>query len=400
MQHATTPRRRATLNSSVRFRTLTTLAEIDEISEAWQGLEASCTDHLTYFQSFSWCRNWVAVYATDGSDVQVRIETVWDDDELIAVWPLMTTSAGAIRIMRHLGDPHSQYGNLLCREDRLGGRDLEQLVARISDDPECDVAVFTAVPETSPLARLLPRGSRLPGCGDISSVLDLSGFANSDEYVQGLGRLRRRSRNRRRKQLERLGPLDFRVVWPDDPDFADLVRRCVAMKKEWLDEKGQYGSGFRVDGYDDFLARLTGDAATMSGACLSVLRAGDAVVAIELGFIRDRHYYSYVGAFDWDLRALSPGKVLMHMIVCWLIDNGVAAYDLLGNQSDYKQSWSNRVVNLSLHTLPFSWRGRVYAATWLPLLKPAVKSAYNLVPETLRKLIVPAQNFGLLLLYV
>ena len=313
---------------------------------------------------------------------------------------MMTMSVGGIRIMSNLGGPHSQYGNLLCEETRFGEYELGLLMTRVSEDPGCDVAVFHAVPETSLLSRLLPCGSKVASCRDTSSVLDLSAFEDSESYLRHLGTARKRNRSRRRNRLARIGPIDFSIIWPDDPRFADLVRRCVAMKREWLSRTGRYSTGFSIARYDDFLAGLTGNEATLTGACLSVLTAGETIVAIELGFLRDRHYYSYIQSCDWELRALSPGKVLMDMHVRWLIDSGVAAYDLLGNPAEYKQSWSNRVVNLNLHTLPFSWRGRIYARTWLPLLKPAVKRAYNSIPEVLRRLIAPAQNFGLLLLYV
>jgi CelD/BcsL family acetyltransferase involved in cellulose biosynthesis len=382
------------------IRTLSSLPEIEEVSDQWQALEGRCEGRLTYFQSYSWCRNWVAAFADENSDITARIETVWNGDKLIAVWPMMTVSAAGLRVLQNLGEPHSQYCNFICDHERFGEDDARGLLARIEAGPACDVAVFHAVPEISPLSRLLNSRARVKGYVNSSSLLDLSGFVSSQAYAAQLGKLQKRNRNRRRNRMERIGPLDFTVIWPCDPRFADLVRRCAAMKRRWLIETARYSSGFSVTGYDAFLAGLAGDADALDGACLSVLRAGDRVVALELGFLKDRHYYSYLGGFDWDLRDLSPGKVQMDFTVGWLIDNGVAAYDLLGNPAEYKRTWSNRVIPLQAYTMPFSWKGHVYAQAWLPLLRPAAKHIFNALPDALRRLVARGQSFGLFLLYV
>lgn len=342
----------------------------------------------------------MAAFAGNRSGIRARVETVWDDDELVAVWPLMLVPSGGVRVLQGLGEPHTQYCNLLYDAGRVGDPAAQLLIDAVQAGPECDVAVLQAVPECSPLARVLPRRFRTGGTSDESSVLDLACFASAEDYSDRLSPGQRRGRKRRRKHLSRLGPLSFRVLWPGDPQFGPLVRDCAAMKRRWLAETGRISAGFRLDGFDDFLAGLAGDRATLTGACLSVLQAGDRVVAIEIGFIKDRHYYCYMGGFDWDIRSLSPGKVQMDETVRWLIENRIVSYDLLGNPADYKRSWSNRSVALHAYTVPFTWKGHVYAGAWLSLLRPAAKRLYEAAPMGLRRLVTGLQSFGLLLLHV
>ena len=109
-------------------------------------------------------------------------------------------------------------------------------------------------------------------------------------------------------------------------------------------------------GFGEFLASFEAGREALNGACLSVLEAGERVAAIEIGFLHARHYYRYLGAFDWDLHDVSPGKVQMEMTVCWLIDNGIATYDLLAHPSAYKDSWSNRIVGLKTYAITRTWR--------------------------------------------
>ena len=39
---------------------LADLAAVDAIADAWKALENRCTSELCYFQTFGWCRQWLA----------------------------------------------------------------------------------------------------------------------------------------------------------------------------------------------------------------------------------------------------------------------------------------------------------------------------------------------------
>ncbi|SFB37498.1 Acetyltransferase involved in cellulose biosynthesis, CelD/BcsL family [Rhizobium sp. NFR07] len=384
--------------AALHFWRFTTLAEIDAIAAAWRDLEARCGDRLAYFQTFDWCRGWIAAFADMPQAPRFRIKTVWRGDMLTAVWPLMIQTNGGIRVLQNLGAPHSQYCNLLYDDAHMSDETTHELLARIMQEPDCDVALFYPVPEHSPLIPLFAAKPPIPGYGGESAVLDLTQFSGSEDYRSQGGKLKKRNRNRRRNHLARGGELNFEVIWPCDSRFADLVRECAAMKRTWLRETGRTSSGFSFAGFEAFLATLTGDPVTLNGACLSVLAVGGKPVAMELGFLRSGHYYAYLGAFDWALRNLSPGKVQMEMTVCWLIDNGADSYDLLGGDGDYKQSWTNKVVPLQGYSLPFSWKGRLYAGAWLSIIRPLAKRIYFAMPLGLRKLAPGMQTVGLVAL--
>ncbi|OAM73545.1 hypothetical protein A3840_17930 [Devosia elaeis] len=308
---------------TIETKVLGTLDEIDAIAPAWRELEARCADPLSYFQSFDWCRNWVAQFSADGNH-RPYIVTIWRGERLIALWPRMIVDMAGIRRLETLGAPHSQYCGVLVRRDGTAWPGIAKALLAAVRASRCDVTISRAVPEGSALAKLLADKPVVRGSDNIASMLDLSLFPSSEAYTAQLGKLQKRNRNRRRNHLARLGELHFEVIWPDHAEFGALVRQCTEMKRRWLAETGRFSSGFSMAGYEDFLASLGGNAARLSGACLSVLRAGERVVALELGFIRQRHYYAYIGGFDWDLRELSPGKVQMDLTVNWLIDKGGA----------------------------------------------------------------------------
>jgi len=114
-------------------------------------------------------------------------------------------------------------------------------VARASG---CDVTISRAVPEGTALAELLAGKPEVRGSANAASMLDLSGFGGPEDYVGQLGKLQRRNRNRRRNHLARLGELGFETVWPEHPEFEELVRLCTGMKRRWLAETGRTASAF------------------------------------------------------------------------------------------------------------------------------------------------------------
>ncbi len=371
-------------SSDLQFRVLDTAEDIAAAGPAWRALEQSCATRLNYFQTFGWCRAWVEAFPDSATP---RIVTAWRGKDLVAVWPLMITEAAGLTSMTPLGSPLAQYCDLILDPAHMGQADVEALVAEALQPGLCDVAEIGDIPATSPLASALAlREGIVAGRQDSSFVFDLSAFESADEYAASLGKRQRSRRARRRRAIAKEhGEVGFEVIFPGHRDFISLLRRAIAMKRVWLAETGRMHAGLLAPGTDSFFAGLPGNEKEREGAMLSVLSAGGKPIAIELGFLRAGHYYAYLGAFDWNLRHLSPGKVQMESTVCWLIEHGIEAYDLLTNAADYKESWSNRSENLVTFAQPFSWKGRIYAEAWMPTLRPIIKRMYYAVPGSIRR---------------
>ncbi len=374
-------------------RVLSTIVDIDIVEHEWRSLAARCPDVMAYYQSYDWCRNWIAVVAPEAGVLEARIVTVWLGGELVALLPLMLSRGpGGIRILSNLGEPHSQYAGMLTDPVLY----CEQAGALIKDylsaPPECDLVNLDLLPETSPLCDLTGadwnRNERI----NESSALDLKQFENSDAYLGAFDAKKLRKRNKRRNRIaNNLGPLQLREIWAGEDGFEQAVRDVIALKKIWLAETGRISTGFALPSYADFLLKLDGDRETREGLVAFVLMAGDRQVAVEVSMIRKGHMYAYIGGFDWELRNISPGKVQMEATVCWAIDNGISSYDLLGNVAAYKESWSNITCPLHSCSRAFTLLGKFYAHVWLGRVRPGLKQAYSGLPAGVRKVIGQAQ---------
>jgi CelD/BcsL family acetyltransferase involved in cellulose biosynthesis len=377
---------------------LVTAKAVAALADEWRALEGRAQGGWSFYQRADWCLTWLERL---GQGARPHVVTARQDGELVAVWPLMVAGGLGLRRLAPIGGPLAQYADALMDAGHEGDALAGALVERALEKPGCDVAAFASVPRTSPLARALMR--RLGPSTAVSAPsfqLDLSTFETPDSYFASLSKLQKRNRNRRRNHLARLGELSFEVVWGGADDFAPLVAQAVAFKRAWLAESRRLSVGLSARGVEDFLGALGGDAAAREGAMVSVLRLDGRPIAIELGFLAHGHYHAYLGAFEPELAAHSPGKVQMDMTVGWLIEAGARCYDLLANEADYKQAWSNREQALVSTHHPYTLAGHVYARAWLNRLRPALKSFYGRMPELARRVMAFGQGLGCLLLYV
>ena len=122
--------------------------------------------------------------------------------------------------------------------------------------------------------------------------------------------------------------------------------------------------------------------------CAGELTLDGRTIASEFGFLRHGHFIGYLGSFDWHYRVHSPGKVGMEEMLHWSMDEGVRWYDLLGNGSDYKDTWSNTTVPLVNIHEGLTTLGKAQVTLWSKRLRPALKGALESLSGDQRKFIL------------
>jgi len=370
---------------------VTTLEQMLALESDWRALDAKSTGRMSYFQSFDWCYNWYRQFAAGNAQdagPRLRIFTLRKNGKVEMIWPMMqVTRYFGVKELVFIGEPLTQYGNILINHDRITPDDIRQCWSEIIRTSQADVIALNNFPAQSVLnACCDEQGSAK--VVSATSIMDLSGFTDFASFIASLNKTTRRSRSRRRNRLAKLGRIEQVAIAGGSSAYAALVDQALAWKQTWLKETGRASEILQQRRTRAFLMSLEDRVLAFA------LELNGRPIAIEIGFLDGAHYYSYLGAFDWSFRAYSPGKVQMEETFRWAINNKVKAYDLLGNPSTYKADWSNIDLALMSRMQPLTVKGVAYARGWTRLIKPMMKRSFYWMSSGQRKALL-AIVFGL-----
>jgi CelD/BcsL family acetyltransferase involved in cellulose biosynthesis len=360
-------------------------ARFAQLATPWQVLEADHAAAFTFFQTYDWCQHWWNTVGQQNEDAALKIMLLWHGDRLAAVWPLMTDilHLGTTTLLP-LTSPHAEYSNLIFDPMLVDQQTLSQFVDYALANVEVDLVSLPKIPAQSALHLALDNKGTLAPVDEIASIFDLSQFEDFAQYQASISKSTRRNRNKRKNKLARMGDLSYQTFFADAPQFADLVAKALQMKRDWLVRTGRNDAKLTIAGLSDCIGALCGDTNSKSGAVAGALMLDEHPVAVEIGFLQRGHYYSYIGAFDWDMREHSVGKIQIEEALKWAIENGADKYDLLAEPAGYKDAWSNNQMALQTRVFPRSMRGYFIGVLWQLHLRPFVKTIFNKLPSDWR----------------
>jgi CelD/BcsL family acetyltransferase involved in cellulose biosynthesis len=378
-------------SSDYDVRWLHTLQEIDAFAPEWLRLDQTSQAEFVWFQSFNWCRNWVARHM--GRLEVPRILVLQKDGEAHAILPLiLTRTMFGVKSLEVLGQPHTQYSNILTRSGILDETAVAHFRSALRSQKDADTSIFNYVPEGSALAQVLADVSSCAHLSNEASMLDLTRFGEGQSFESTRSTHAQKRQRRHIRLFEKdFGKLNFTALRPGAAGYAELVKLCVNMKKQWISTTGKLGTGLMRFDHAAFLSVLE-SITEADGPLLWVLRGDSRLLAVEMGFIQRGHYYCYISSFDIDLWKHSPGKLQKAMTINGLIDMGARTFDLMGNTTDYKDDYTNRRVALSGAIISSTARGKIYAGAWVSRMEPAIRKLYFALPDHWRNIIATARR--------
>ncbi|QGM98837.1 GNAT family N-acetyltransferase [Methylocystis parvus] len=331
-----------------------TLAGVDALAGEWAALE-SATPEATGFQSFPWCRTWLAVA---GDRARPRILCVREQGRLVMLLPFQIEKRLGVAIARWIGEPMTQYGDALALPG--DGRPHWRGAAMAEMARWRDVDLFA-------LTRLR--------AGGVMSDGTVAGEPLSAPYVAlaAFKPRRQKSVERRLRKLEAYGPILLDEA--ESPAKREsLARHALELKRSWLGGKGIYSAGLSNSVSDDFLAALARDGFLRVHA----LRVGGEIAAMDLGFVGGGAYRSLLGCYEGRFAEGSPGQALTGRLIARCAAEGLSSYDMLLPADSYKLSWATGETPIEARFIATSAKGHAAAfaiARLRPLAKRAVHAA-------------------------
>lgn len=335
------------------------------------------------FQSFNWLQHWCRHYVWPDErrrHCPLRIVVGRVDGRVAVIWPLLLDHVFGMTRLSWMGEPVSQYGDVLVEDGPRKFAQLEESWRFLLQALEPDVTLLRKVREDGEVAPLLRKIDAEVTALEQAPYANLTGHRTFEDYQTRFSKKLRRNRRRQRNRLSDLGPLSFEILEQGEA-VREAVKEAGIMKRRWLRENGLISPAFADDRLDAFFADAAASSDQSTGCLVSVLKLSDRPVAIEIGLLCKGRYVSHIGAFDLDYAKLSPGTMQMEETLRHCIEKRGAAYhDLLAPSSDYKRVWADGTVSVSDFVVPMGPGGQFYANLYLRRIRPGLKDVLARLP--------------------
>ena len=309
--------------------TVRTFTSIEAVAEAWQDL--AVTTRAAPFLWPGWITAWRDAFAPRDP---VTVVTVWRDDRLVALLPLLGEGAC---LASPTNDQTPLFGPLASDEEaavRLVDAVVAQRPGRLRLgylDP--DIA-STAHAITALRARgyraLTEQTLRAP-------FTDVAGAW--DDFAKRLGKKRRAELRRSERRLREQGDLQVQVHAGGSDLDAVLDEGFRVEAAGW---KGREGTAITSTAtMREFYTSVAHWAAAHGLLHLVFLRLDGRAIAFEFILRHDGVLYDVKGGYDEDYRTWGPGIWLMQRILQQAFADDTRFVEWLGTDDGYKLEWSD-----------------------------------------------------------
>jgi CelD/BcsL family acetyltransferase involved in cellulose biosynthesis len=316
----------APANGRLIVRFLKSTEELLALAPALDALVDRSADRSASFRASYLLAAWHGVAATQRTN-QLRVLTIEEAGELVAVWPLYLDEAK--RVVRHLGcGCNEEYAGLL--QAAPARRDLAEL-ALSTIMPEADLLEVFSLRAGDPLGDAIARRT-FHYRGDVHSpVVQTAGYASGDAWRKSKSKsFRQGIRNARNRLEKELGTVATGLVDADRDAFVDWL---FAQKREWIAARGIKDSWIDRAASPAFFKVLL--AQPSSGVVGFAVKAGGGrLVAGAILFLSNDVEY-FITTHDPAFARFSPGQLILDGVVDLTCARG-ANLDLRITLDDYK----------------------------------------------------------------
>jgi CelD/BcsL family acetyltransferase involved in cellulose biosynthesis len=295
-----------------------------------------------------------------------------------------------------MGDPVSQYGDVIVEDGPEAARDIHAAFAFVLEQANIDLVHLRKVRADAAIAPLLR--ARGVGFTDVQQApyVAFEGTSDYAAFEQRYAKAARKNRKRQMRRLQETGETSFQR-FAAGPAASDAASVALRLKRDWLRQRGLVSpavADVRTEGFFRDCASGRGPA---SGIEIGAVVSDGAIAAIEIGVQCKDRVALHLIAYDPRFEKTGAGALLMEDSIRRACQSGKAALDLLAPGAAYKFEWADRSVDVGDCSFGLSRAGKVYAALYLARLRPAAKAMLEHLPKAVRRHIATFAGLALLL---
>ncbi|HEU0157690.1 MAG TPA: GNAT family N-acetyltransferase [Hyphomicrobiaceae bacterium] len=385
--------REAALTLPPAFAALTTFAIVadragfDALEPEWNDLFARAGRDTHVFQTFNWNWHWANHYlsaAPKAAKPALAIVTGRRRGRLVLLWPLVIARHGGLSVVRWMGEPVSQYGDVLIEDAPDKAAVLMQSWRFLASELGATAISLRKVRADANVAPLLASLGLEQVDGAVAPYLDLASAPDFAAYERRYSQKARKNRRRLLRRLEEQGAVVV-TRHAGGSEARDAARAAIALKRAWTHTTARLAPALADPRFGAFFADVADGGSRPAGCAVTMLRCQDAVAGIAIDVTCRGHRAAHIIVHDPALKHLSPGTLLLREWIRAASAERIATFDLLAPAYAYKGDWADASMPVSDYAGGFSWRGSLYARLYLGWLRPRLKGALEALPRLTRE---------------
>lgn len=384
------------------FELISDRAAFDRLEAEWNALFARSARPTHVFQSFNWNWHWANHYLASSpggiAGLELSILVGRRHGELVTVWPLVKQRVRGVTQIFWMGEPASQYGDVLIDDASLGTADTMALLRDgwkyLLAHADADILRLRRVRADATIAPLLQEMGAEIADRQVAPYLDLASAPSFDDYEKRYSGHARKNRRRLRRRLEERAALHFKRLH-GGADAARFAVEALAFKSDWLKHRGLVSQALADPRMVRFFAAAALGGERSTNCIVSVLQSGEATAAVEIAFACKGRLAMHVIAYNLDFEKSGAGVVLMEQGLRDAFSEGLGVCDMLAPGDAYKGDWADAVMEVCDWVKPLNAVGTAYTRVYLGLLRGKAKTALKACPQSIRRIVSRAAAFVL-----
>lgn len=371
----------------VTLASITDVAGLEAIEAEWNELFEASARPTHVFQSFNWCWHWCRHYLGSGSSgPNLAVVTGRLGGRLVLVMPLVAQRTAGLTELVWLGEPVSQYGDVLAAPEALSPDTLEAAFRLAVRTCRADVANLRRVRADAVVAPLLAGLGAAITATEEAPFLDLAADHSFDGWEQRRQPRAKKNRRRQARRLAELGEVTFSSL-KESAQAVGFARQAVALKRQTLGAKGAISTALADPRFAAFFAdAAAGAEGRPAGVVVKTLEVAGKPAAIKVLIDCKRSRFLHIAVYDPAYEKCGAGAVLFENVVRRTIEQDCVTLDLLPPRHEYKMDFADGVVLVHDHALALSAWGSLYTQGYLRTRRK-LKAVVEALPLPVRRVL-------------
>ncbi len=373
------------------------IAEFEALRDDWNDLFDRSHNKDQPFQSFAWHWQWAETYLNAkenmGADSELFIITLWkngvleQNDTLVMLWPMHCKTFLGRNHLHFMGEPVSQYGDVLLDENEDSVKLLHETWRHIQNSMNVDLLVLRKVKKEAAIYPLL-KDLQAP-CTETEQGLFINyqNYQDFDDYQKRVKPKERKNRKRKRRRLQGQGALSVSFL-TSGVEASYFARQAIKLKKQWLEQKGLVSKAFQDEKTEQFFGEIAQSTDKNININLSVLHVGNKPAAITISFGAKGYRAMHINVIDLAYEKDSPGVSLLEDTIKNSMQQGDKVLDFLAPADPYKLIWCDDIHYVEDFTLSTNLLGQFYTTIALKWIRHGGKNLFKKLPASSRNSLV------------